>query len=292
MKKILKISDTLHRNTLLRLGRLYEGREDQDGPIKFGLYAAFYQLTAALTAPYYLASILFGVVVAFLGGLAVWESPEARIAIWGGTVTVCISVILGSVISIIYGDGFGVPKHVRLRAWIATTLVFVVVPYLALEPLGAIDEVWLICTAVLAVVVILITEFHFGDRWHFDQFQSRLVSETLVNYIPREMRGKIIRMNAIDKYTFVLTERGAVEIRMSLSRAIELCDEPGVRVHRSYWVAREYIQRPFKEGRKWYMEVEGELVPVSASHYNDVIGYIQFDYVPTADADRRLETQP
>lgn len=288
MKSVPQFLRNSQRNALFKLYKLYEGRSDQDSGIKFGLYAALYQLMAALTDSYYISTVFFGVGVAFFGGLAVSDNLEATIAIWLGTATICVSVVFGSILSIVFGDGFGGSKRGRLLIWVTTSLACILASYVALNFIKPIDELWLLCSMTLVVLVIGMTEFHFGDRWHCEQVKYRLETDTLANHLPKEFRGKIIRMNAIDKYTFVLTERGGVEIRMSLSRAIELCDDPGFRVHRSYWVAREYIQRPTKDGRKWYMEVEGERVPVSASFYNDIIGYVQFGYVPTAGTDAHL----
>lgn len=285
MKSVRAVLAALQRRAISKLYKLYIGRKNQDNPFKFGLYASIYQLLAALTDAYYLTILFFGGLVSVFAGVAVSVDTGARIAIWGGAVTLTISVILGAILSSVMGDGFRVSKYVRLRIWLTTTLACVGATYFALKSLESFDWVWFLSCGILAVMLIIITEFYFEDRWHFLKFKQRLYDEKLSQRIPWEIRGKIIRMKAIDKYTHVLTEKGSVELRLSLSRAIDLCEESGFRVHRSYWVAEDYIQRPRKEGRKWYIEVEGDRIPVSETFYQDINGYSHFGYVPIDKTD-------
>jgi hypothetical protein len=87
----------------------------------------------------------------------------------------------------------------------------------------------------------------------------------LMERLPLEKRGRLIRIEAQDHYLSIVTSAGESLILMRLSDAEALlAGADGLRVHRSHWVMRTEVQQHNRrEGRDFLVMSDGAEVPVS-----------------------------
>ncbi|WP_223641101.1 LytTR family DNA-binding domain-containing protein [Rhodobacter sp. TJ_12] len=83
-----------------------------------------------------------------------------------------------------------------------------------------------------------------------------------------ELRAPLIRLQVRDHYVDVVTEAGTGSLLMRLADAIaETEGVPGLRVHRSHWVARAAIAGLRRDKGKYVVQMrDGAEVPVSRSY--------------------------
>lgn len=86
----------------------------------------------------------------------------------------------------------------------------------------------------------------------------------LLARVPRELGPEIIALEAEDHYVRVHTPKGSTLVLMRLSDAAALLDEAlGMRVHRSWWVARRAIESFERDGQRAMLRLtNGAQVPV------------------------------
>jgi hypothetical protein len=82
-----------------------------------------------------------------------------------------------------------------------------------------------------------------------------------------DIQGRVLRMVVENQYLRVTTETGEEVIRCSLGQAEQLVAAgTGLRIHRSYWIARDQIDELFFEnGNPRLKTTAGEVLPVSRS---------------------------
>lgn len=87
----------------------------------------------------------------------------------------------------------------------------------------------------------------------------------LARRLPEGLGGAILHLSVSDHHVDIHTESGSASVRMRLGDAIEAMDDvPGMRVHRSHWVARDAIEGVAQEnGRLFLILRTGARVPVS-----------------------------
>ena len=90
--------------------------------------------------------------------------------------------------------------------------------------------------------------------------------------LPDENRGKLVMLKAELHYLQVVTDRGSTLVLYNLGDAItQLPADLGLSVHRSYWVARDAIERLEKRGRQGELILsDGQAVPVSRNRMAEV----------------------
>ncbi len=91
----------------------------------------------------------------------------------------------------------------------------------------------------------------------------------LMRRLSPDMRGRILRITADDHHVQVVTEHGQQALRLRLADAIDEMDPvPGVRPHRSHWVARAAIVGIDRDTPQKLFLVLGnrDRVPVSRKH--------------------------
>ena len=87
----------------------------------------------------------------------------------------------------------------------------------------------------------------------------------LLDRLPADLRAPLISLEATDHYTRVTTDRGSAMILIRFSDAIaEAAPTPGLRLHRSHWVALDRIAAVRRDGpRAFVTTTDGRTLPVS-----------------------------
>lgn len=95
----------------------------------------------------------------------------------------------------------------------------------------------------------------------------------LMERLPLEKRGRLIRIEAQDHYLSIVTSAGESLILMRLSDAEALlAGADGLRVHRSHWVIRSEVQQHNRrDGRDFLVMSDGAEVPVSRGSRDKVV---------------------
>ena len=99
-----------------------------------------------------------------------------------------------------------------------------------------------------------------------DQIPSSLAdAPRLIDRLPADKRGAILRLEVQDHYVLVTTAKGSSTVLMRLSDAMaETAPVEGAQVHRSFWVAWEAVVQAEQVKGRWYLSMrDGALVPVS-----------------------------
>lgn len=92
--------------------------------------------------------------------------------------------------------------------------------------------------------------------------------DDLISALPPERRGALLALEAEDHYLRVHTDRGNALIHNRFSDALaRVATVDGLRVHRSWWVARGAIERVARDGDRLALHLRGGLVvPVSRTY--------------------------
>jgi hypothetical protein len=94
----------------------------------------------------------------------------------------------------------------------------------------------------------------------------------LLDRLPTEKRGRIVRLSMQDHYVEVHTDRGSALILMRMSDAIaEIEGVDGLRIHRSHWVARDAVEAVERREGRLVLRLRGGVeLPVSRSYVEAV----------------------
>lgn len=98
-------------------------------------------------------------------------------------------------------------------------------------------------------------------------------SVPLLSRLPAELRAaEILSISMQDHYAEVTTTKGAALILMRLADALDLLDGcPGLRIHRSHWVALDAVEGVEKAGRRTEVALsDGRRLPVGTTYLNAV----------------------
>lgn len=91
----------------------------------------------------------------------------------------------------------------------------------------------------------------------------------LGNRLPANLKGaEIYALEAEEHYTKIHTSKGNTLLLMRFSDAIvEMDPQPGLQVHRSFWVSRKAVERVARVEQRWVVRLRGGLeIPVSRSY--------------------------
>ena len=105
------------------------------------------------------------------------------------------------------------------------------------------------------------------------QASGAATQSPLIARLPEELRGEVQLISGADHYVEVRTNRGVGSVLLRFSDAVrELGDHPGVRVHRSHWVADCAVAGVQRDGSRWLVVLRcGEKIPVSRSQTEAVL---------------------
>jgi len=110
-------------------------------------------------------------------------------------------------------------------------------------------------------------------------------SVPLMSRLPAELRGgAILSISMQDHYAEVTTTEGSALILMRLADAMDLLDGcPGLRIHRSHWVALGAVEGIERQGRKVQVLLsDGRRLPVGATYLKAVQNVMDARHSPAA----------
>ena len=95
---------------------------------------------------------------------------------------------------------------------------------------------------------------------------------SILDRLKPENRGPLLRLSVQDHYTEVVTGRGRELVLLRFADALkETAATPGLRVHRSHWVADAHVESLKRDnGRLLILTRDGTRIPVSRSYAEDV----------------------
>lgn len=133
--------------------------------------------------------------------------------------------------------------------------------------LWMIGVVWIVAMVVEAVVA-MIHHFHLPAQAEDAPTGGPAPDASFQQRLPLNRRGVLIRIEAQDHYLKVVTTAGEALILMRLSDAEnELNTFPGLRVHRSHWVATDQVQAVQRRNGQLFLAMSDEAqVPVSRTY--------------------------
>lgn len=223
-----------------------------------GPFGTFDSLTLGLRIAYWSLVCLGSFWLGFLTSMTSASHAED----WG--LSPRVSTSLGGVIA-------GVPIALLVAALDAA---FFAEPYLAsvrtLTPY----------TSFVAVIVGLIYE-SFGAGTHNGDNVADAGQDWL-NQLPPETGRELLWLHAQDHYVLVRTRLGETLIRSSLSDADAALQGYGLRVHRSWWVAHDQLDRLIHSGGAGKLFLKnGETVPVGRAFRKEVRAALSAQKVDT-----------
>lgn len=173
----------------------------------------------------------------------------------------------------------GVPLALRTLAGFLAITVALAAGHAALHRVA--PDVFVELTVYLALLLpfqlLLFWVYHFAFDQHIDYalVTRRWTDTPLQRLLPFDKRGKLVFLRASDHYVIVRTTKGEHELRMRFADALErLGNARGLQVHRSFWVAQDYLSTPRKDGRRMVMRVDGVAIPISATYRDAVVRHL------------------
>ncbi|MBA4352274.1 MAG: hypothetical protein C0427_13650 [Rhodobacter sp.] len=122
--------------------------------------------------------------------------------------------------------------------------------------------------AISAFISVAVSQIFFAKPPAAPVLPPYMPPPRLLNRLPKALRGPLIALTATDHYTEVTTTLGSTRLLMRLSDAMaEAAPTPGLRIHRSHWVALDHIRDARRDGPRASVTLtNGTELPVSRSH--------------------------
>lgn len=171
--------------------------------------------------------------------------------------------VASAYLAVCLSELFDVKAKVRYGIWAIFFSISILVFFLAMKESLALDISWLINCLGCFLLILYITFKQYSGSLSFINYKAHTIRDNIIDMIPDPVKGKLIRLSARDKYVSVKTTKGEYEVRSTLAEAIKKSGQPGKQIHRSHWVASDYIGRPERVQKKWIMVVDDEKLPVS-----------------------------
>ena len=223
-------------------------RERRDVALPLGLWVLI-SATAAITGPFQTYDLL---------------APWPRTVYWGGVVALSVLASVGQLWLFRNASTF-----LRLLGWVPFSVVFAGILQAintAVFPhwLGWPDYLWL-----LGVVLAICFLVELADALLMPTAKPAQPmldpTATLLDRLPPDQRGRLIRIEARDHYLLIVTSAGSdlILMRMADAEAL-LAGVEGVRVHRSHWVMKaEVLRHKRRDGRDLLVMSDDSEVPIS-----------------------------
>ena len=99
---------------------------------------------------------------------------------------------------------------------------------------------------------------------------------TWLSKLPAAIGEDLVSLQAQDHYVLAKTVSGQILVRSSLSEAEASLSGLGMRVHRSWWVAHDHLDRMvYRDGSTRIVLKNGESIPVGRAYRLSVRGFIR-----------------
>lgn len=140
------------------------------------------------------------------------------------------------------------------------------------RPSRGIEELMVLFAQLLAINLIAIgMNSFFMIALHGFQTQSRKPTNAGIRFLsrlPDHLGTQLLHLQMEDHYLRATTDKGDTLILIRFRDALqELGDYDGLQVHRSWWVARQAVEKISRSGRKIDLIMQdGTRVPVSAAY--------------------------
>lgn len=122
--------------------------------------------------------------------------------------------------------------------------------------------------AISAFISIAVSQIVFSEPPSAPALPPYAPAPRLLTRLPKNVRAPLIALTATDHYTEVTTTAGSILLLIRLSDAIaEAAPTPGLRIHRSHWVALDQISATSRDGPRASVTLtNGTVLPVSRTH--------------------------
>jgi hypothetical protein len=121
--------------------------------------------------------------------------------------------------------------------------------------------------AISAFISVAVSQIFFSDPPASPSLPPYSPDPRLLGRLPKTIRAPLVALSATDHYTEVTTTAGSTRLLLRLSDAIaESTPTPGLRIHRSHWVALDQITAARRDGPRAIVTLtDGSDYPVSRS---------------------------
>lgn len=158
-------------------------------------------------------------------------------------------------------------------------LVYCINTYIARNDAGGVSDalrligICIVITVAVACLRHVLTTDQNGPDPQADNSPS---APAILKRLPHDKRAAILTLNAQDHYVEVTTAKGRELILLRLADAIdELGPLDGMRIHRSWWVARTAVQGLDRDGGRMMVRlVDGGMAPVSRANEKPVKAWL------------------
>lgn len=223
--------------------------------------------------------IALGIVLGLAGPFGTADSLPLtiRLVYW-----VIIALTTGSVGLVVGFVGCDVIHSYGLPKWLASifsgaigglpvTLIVFTINAIFLRPGDlSIEDGPLVLSIIAISTVISLASYvaFFADQPTAPALPPYAGRPRLLDRLPDDIRAPLVALEATDHYTRITTDRGSAVILLRFSDAIaEAAPTPGLRLHRSHWVAIDRIAAVRRDGpRAVVTTVAGHDLPVSRGH--------------------------
>lgn len=122
--------------------------------------------------------------------------------------------------------------------------------------------------AISAFISVAVSQIFFAAPQVPPALPPFIPAPRLLSRLPHNIRAPLVALTATDHYTEVTTTKGSALLLIRLSDAIaESIPTPGLRIHRSHWVATDQIATARRDGPRGSVTLTtGTQLPVSRSN--------------------------
>lgn len=164
----------------------------------------------------------------------------------------CIAVVLGAVVWLFnsFVMGFDVPFPGALAEHVLA--------------------VFLVCSVPVAIRAYLrarLTDASSSEQQGGGHSGDLIIYGPFLRRLDEDKRGAVLRVSADGHQLWIHTDKGESRLRMRFSDALsELPEEHGTRIHRSHWVAYDFVEEIVPDGRRYMARLKcGANLPVSSN---------------------------
>lgn len=188
-------------------------------------------------------------------------------------VTYSLGLLINTALSRALPPALPMPLCVAIAAAVtglAITPVVVAINFVTFRTLPGTDEWPMLLLKFFAIAVIISVIFQAISALHPepDATPEQPPHPALLDRLPLDKRGPLVAMSSEDHYTRIRTTKGEGLVLIRLSDAIREAEPtPGLRVHRSHWVALSQVAQVTRDGDRAVLTMrQGGDIPVSRAN--------------------------